>query len=146
VHNALDQFEEGAMIEPTSRRGSVLDTASIERLIETCGDGGEEIVAALLGTLLGDAPLLLAQLRRAVAEGDHDEARRAAHTLKSHGLTFGALSLADVAREAERLAREGDLDAVKALLDELASEYEAAREGLEDLRCRLLDGSRCRTL
>jgi HPt (histidine-containing phosphotransfer) domain-containing protein len=127
------------MSQLTSRLGSTLDAEAIERLVETCGDGGAEIVAALLDTLFGDAPVLLAQLRRAVAEGDHAEARRAAHTLKSHGLTFGAIFLAHVAREAELSARELDLDGVAALIDELESEYEAAREALEDLRRRLLE-------
>lgn len=127
------------MIQLTSRLGSTLDRAAIEQLVATCGDGGAEAVAGLLGTFFDDAPHRLADLRQAVVEGDLEGARRAAHTLKSQGMLFGALFLANVAREIELRARAGDLNGAAALVGELEAEYGEAREALEGLRRQLLD-------
>ena len=67
--------------------GSIIDSAALDRLR---GSVGDEFVGELVATFLGDAPAQLAALRGAVERGDAEEARRAAHTLKSNGATFGA--------------------------------------------------------
>jgi HPt (histidine-containing phosphotransfer) domain-containing protein len=130
-------LEEDPMIELASRPGATLDRAAIDRLLDTCGDDGA-MVAALLGTLFDDAPGLLASLRRSLVEHDREEVRRAAHTLKSHGLTFGAPFLAHVARELELRARDADLDGAPSLVAELEAEFRLAREALDGLRLELL--------
>lgn len=45
-----------------------------------------------------------------------------AHTLKSSSASVGALSLSALCSAAEQAVREGDLDALPALLDSLESE------------------------
>jgi HPt (histidine-containing phosphotransfer) domain-containing protein len=44
---------------------------------------------------------MLAELRSARAAGDADRFRRAAHSLKSNGMTFGATTLGTLARALE---------------------------------------------
>jgi HPt (histidine-containing phosphotransfer) domain-containing protein len=112
--------------------------AAVDQLLETCGAGGEEVVASLIEMFLADAPCILADLRRGVADGAAEEVRRAAHTLKSHGMTFGAPLLAHVAREVEVMAREGDLIGAAGLVAEVQAEYERAREALDAVRRQLL--------
>ena len=129
------------MEQLTSRLGSSLDRAAIEQLLDTCGDGGAEMVDTLLGTFFDDAPHLLAAARQATLEHDAEGARRAAHTLKSQGLLFGAVFLTHVAQEMEMLARDNDLDGAARLLGELEAEYATAREALEHLRQELLEVS-----
>ena len=129
------------MKQPTRQLGSTLDRAAIDQLLDTCGEGGEEFVAILLGTFFEDAPHLLADLRRAILENNLDEARRAAHTLKSQGMTFGALFLAHVAREMETLTRDGNRIRAASLVDELEEEYRLARKDLDVLRDSLLEDS-----
>ncbi len=51
---------------------------------------------------------------------DANGLRRSAHTLKSTAATVGALPLAEVCKDIERLAREGKLDEVAPLLNMLA--------------------------
>lgn len=126
------------MKQPTRHLGSTLDRAAIDQLVDTCGEGGEEFVAVLLGTFFDDAPHLLADLRRAILDNNLDEARRAAHTLKSQAMTFGALFLAHVAREMETLTRDGKRIRAACLVDELEAEYERAWKDLEVLRDSLL--------
>jgi HPt (histidine-containing phosphotransfer) domain-containing protein len=62
---------------------------------------GVEFVAELVDTFLDEAPGLLAELRKARADGNAERFRRAAHSLKSNANTFGAMSLAAQARELE---------------------------------------------
>jgi len=80
--------------------------------------------------LLADAPGQLATLRDAATSGDAEAARRAAHTLKGNGRTFGATALASLCQEAEAAATSGDIDAVRARVDENAAEGELARAEL----------------
>lgn len=117
----------------------VVDLDAVERLITTCGDGGRERVAALLGVFFADASRLLASLRPALARGDIDELGRAAYTLKSHGITFGLPFVAHVALELEIRGDRGDLGGATDLISELDREYRRARRALEALRHDLID-------
>jgi HPt (histidine-containing phosphotransfer) domain-containing protein len=49
--------------------------------------------------------------------------RRAAHTLKSNGATFGATRFSELFRELEVLAKAGDLTAAPALSIRIEEEY-----------------------
>ena len=91
-----------------------------------------------------DAPALLASGHAALAAGDADELRRAAHTLKSKAATFGALRLADRNRALEEAAKAGDVEACAPLVDPTRprtrgragcspSRMEGARVGLHHL-------------
>jgi histidine phosphotransfer protein HptB len=68
---------------------------------ELQANAGADFVAELVDTFAEEAPLLLAELRNARAAGATERFRRAAHSLKSNGNTFGATGLADVARTLE---------------------------------------------
>jgi histidine phosphotransfer protein HptB len=108
-----------------------IDTATFESLQQTAG---AEFVGELVDTFLEEAPAMLAELRDALAEGNADGFRRAAHSLKSNSLTFGALQLGAMARELEL----GGLAPVRAVhaqsLDALADEYARVAAALTELR------------
>jgi histidine phosphotransfer protein HptB len=106
---------------------------TLERLADSFGGGTEgwDFVRELIETFLEDAPEQLAALRNAVEQGDAEEARRAAHTLKSNAATFGASALSEVCRELEAAAARGELDGATALVDQAEAEWERAREPLE---------------
>ena len=109
--------------------GNALDGAALRELRESVGDD-PEFFAELVGDFLADAPGQLEALREAATSGDSDSARRAAHTLKGNGRTFGAGDLASVCQEAESAAAAGDLDAVSARLDDIDREWDRARTEL----------------
>ncbi len=92
---------------------------------------GSEFVTELVGTFLEEAPQMLAELRSAHVAGAADRFRRAAHSLKSNGNTFGATRLGAMARELEL----GGLGADAALLDALDAEYRRVAAALREL-CR----------
>jgi HPt (histidine-containing phosphotransfer) domain-containing protein len=62
---------------------------------------GAEFVAELIDTFLQEAPGMLADLRQSLAAMDVERFRRAAHSLKSNGNTFGALTLGSLAKDLE---------------------------------------------
>ena len=103
-----------------------VDTAVYAELQDAAG---AEFAAELVGTFLEEAPLMLAELRSALADGNGERFRRAAHSLKSNGHTFGAAPLGDLARVLEL----GGLPADAAPLDALDAEYARAAAALQEL-------------
>ena len=81
-----------------------LDPDAIRALLDLL-DGDDEALQELAQAMLDEAPERLAELR----DPDPAQAGRAAHTLKSNALTFGATELAELARSIEAAAREGDV-------------------------------------
>ena len=110
-----------------------LDRAVLQTLVSSFGGGdeGRRTVAELVGTFLDDAVAQLVTLRGAIERRDSDETRRVAHTLKSNGATFGARPFAELCRELEARAREGDLGETPDLLARVDDEWERVREALQ---------------
>jgi HPt (histidine-containing phosphotransfer) domain-containing protein len=103
------------------------------RFAELQATAGADFVVELIDTFLLEAPGLLAELRAARAAGDADGYRRAAHSLKSNGHTFGAMALGAQARTIE-LAGLGDPVADAARIAALEEEYARAARALQELR------------
>ena len=108
------------MTEPT------LDPATFAELEAAAG---ADFARELIATFLEEAPLMLAELRNTLATGNADAFRRAAHSLKSNSVTFGALALGALARELEL---KGLSDAAPLALIE--QEYARAAAALTALR------------
>jgi PAS domain S-box-containing protein len=111
----------------------VLDPPALERLMETIGDD-RGLLTALIDTFSSDAPRLIEASRRGLELGQTDEVRRAAHTLKSNGATFGAMRLSELSRRLEALARSGILEGADELIARIDAEYERVRVALERVR------------
>jgi HPt (histidine-containing phosphotransfer) domain-containing protein len=110
---------------------SVIDKTVYAELEETAG---AEFVAELVDTFLEEAPGMLAELRSARAENHAERFRRAAHSLKSNGNTFGALKLAALVRELELKGLDADPARDAAALAALETEYARAATALKALR------------
>jgi histidine phosphotransfer protein HptB len=109
-----------------------MSTATIDGAVfaELQDTAGADFAKELLQTFFEEAPGMLAELRQALEADDAEGFRRAAHSLKSNSLTFGATALAGMAR---RLELEG-LPAARAEgLDTLQNEYERAAAALAAL-------------
>jgi len=94
---------------------------------------GAEFATELVETFLEEAPAMLAELRNALANGDADAYRRAAHSLKSNSLTFGAVELGNLARDVELGGLDADPAHDAAVLDALDAAYATAAVLLNDL-------------
>ena len=112
---------------------TTLDLKALSDLRASVG-GDEEFLGELIDDFLGDAPNQLEALRHAVATGDAETARRAAHTLKGNGRTFGAIEFADLCQQAEAGAGAGNLELVLGCMDEIGEEWERVRSQLVEFR------------
>jgi PAS domain S-box-containing protein len=111
----------------------VLHPPALERLMETIGDD-RSLLTALIDTFVSDAPRLVEAARRGLEHGQTDEVRRAAHTLKSNGATFGATSFSELSRQLEALARSGILEGADEFIARIDAEYQRVRIALETVR------------
>ena len=98
--------------------------------------GVEEAVDAILDTFVQSAGERIATLGAALASGEAQAIKRAAHAFKSSAGTIGAKGLAALLQQVEALAEEGDVPQARALGERFAQESAAvtayvrrAREG-----------------
>jgi len=107
---------------------ATIDRATFEELQDAAG---ADFVKELVQTFLEEAPAMLKALREAIASENADAFRRAAHSLKSNSLTFGARTLGAMAREQE-LGGPAAAQQSNAL-DALAMEYARVAAALTEL-------------
>ena len=113
--------------------GEALDRGAVVALTDMVG-GDAELITDLVDVFLEEAPERLGEARSGIETSDATLTGRAAHTLKSNALTFGALDLAEVARQMETAARADDLDAAAEMLPALERAWTEIRPSLLDLR------------
>jgi len=109
----------------------VIDSAVYAELRDTTG---AEFMAELVDTFLEEGPGMLAELRGARADGNAERFRRAAHSLKSNGNTFGALKLAALARDFELKGLDAKPSRDTEALAALEAEFARAAAELKTLR------------
>jgi len=109
---------------------AIIDQATFVNLTDLVGD---DFIGELVETFFEEAPGLLAEMGRALDDGDAEAFRRAAHSLKSNGDSFGATRMAALARELETMGRAGRLDEARPKLLQLEAAYEEAAETLRAL-------------
>ncbi len=105
----------------------VLNTNTFNALKDSIG---ADFVDELLDAFLKDTVHQMEEMKNALATGDADNFRRAAHTVKSNSLTFGGEDLASLARELEMMGRENNL--------EVGNKLEVLKEAFDLLRSELL--------
>ena len=107
-----------------------IDRATYDELKDTAG---ADFVVELVDTFLVEAPRLLDELRAAYDQRNAEIFRRTAHSLKSNGNTFGARTLAALAKDLE-LGGLARAEAADAPLDKLVQEYARVAAELSELR------------
>ena len=112
--------------EDSTMPGQLIDMDVFNELKDAAG---EDFVGELVGTFFEEAPGMLADLRAAQAVQNKDAFRRAAHSLKSNSNTFGALRLAEMARDLEL----GGLIVDAGPVDALEAEYQHTAAALKGL-------------
>ena len=118
--------------ETGNTRAAALDPIAVDSLLEMIGND-PEMVREIVDAFLEDAPDRLAEIATGLAEGDATVVRRAAHTLKANGLTFGALGFAEACRELEDAAGSGTLNGAAPMAAEVERSWSAVRPAIEAL-------------
>lgn len=104
-----------------------LDAEVIAGLRRMQKPGQPDVVAELLGILRSLLPAQLAEMRKAVAEGQPEALRQVAHRLRGSSASLGANGIAAVCEKLENLGQRGLLDGAADLVREL--EVEARQIG-----------------
>jgi HPt (histidine-containing phosphotransfer) domain-containing protein len=107
-----------------------IDLAVFRELQDTAG---AEFVVELVDAFLDEAPAMLAELRSACTAADGERFRRAAHSLKSNGMTFGATTLGALARALELRGLDADPSLSEAAIAAIEVAYADAAEMLKEL-------------
>lgn len=104
---------------------STIDLAVLRELEDTAG---AEFVTELAETFIQEAPATLAELRSAWQDRSAERFRRAAHSLKSNGSTFGAHEFAALARDLELGGLPADAGPIGKLQESFGGVAAALRE------------------
>jgi CheY-like chemotaxis protein/HPt (histidine-containing phosphotransfer) domain-containing protein len=113
---------------------SILDPAAIKRLKTMLGKQMAAMLPGLLNNFFNDTTKLLERAHQAYEQRQAEEVGRAAHTLKSNALNFGAATLADLCQQLEHQAETGAFEHAEELLAQIEAEYAKVRTALETLR------------
>ena len=117
-----------AQQQRTASSSPVLDDRVVGELREIMQDD----YLGLLRTFLHNAPELVEQAQAAIARGDVQGLVLPVHSLKSSSANVGAMRLSELAREAERQARDGNLAAAGSAFAALDAAYRDAVTALEN--------------
>ncbi len=103
--------------------GAVIDPTVLEKFRTVIGKNAPLFIAELIEAFQTDAVRLLAELRQAVAQGNPELMRRAAHTLKGSAATLGATRLSALCLDLECMGQQGELTGAEEKLAQLEKEY-----------------------
>ncbi|MGA9531414.1 MAG: Hpt domain-containing protein [Anaerolineales bacterium] len=107
---------------------NLVDMAILEEMRDTTDP---DFALELIDTYIDDSAELIEAMRSALTAGDADAFRRAAHSLKSNSATVGAAELSSMAKDLERMGRDGELKDAQPTMEAAASMFEQVREALE---------------
>lgn len=94
---------------------------------------GEGVLKEILDEFYDYSPKMMEQMCIAVAQGNTEDLRLAAHSLKGSGLNIGAQAFSTVCMELEKLAKLGDLAAAPALIEQAQELYAQTRAAFQKL-------------
>jgi HPt (histidine-containing phosphotransfer) domain-containing protein len=110
-----------------------IDRAVLNNLL-TMFNGDKTFVYEVIGTYLEDGARLISNLEQALAAGNAEDLRRAAHSLKSNSANLGAMTLADLSRELEAVGKTGMLTEATSKAASVKTEFERVQDALEKIR------------
>ena len=124
LHDTLSSVARPEPAGSPSRQpdATVLDATALANLVQLDPTGANRLMHRVLTTYRSSMARLLGQLAQARAQPDAAVQRLVAHTLKSSSASVGAQLLAQLCSDAEKALREGRLDEVPGLLDQLVAE------------------------
>jgi HPt (histidine-containing phosphotransfer) domain-containing protein len=119
-------LSEGAFCSLTQ----AVDMAVLTSFEEVKLDGVPDLIVGLIDLYLEDAPHRLAAIEKALTRNDQRALKRAAHCLKGSSANLGALQVALICEELERIECNDWFPGVQALLGCLEEEFVRVRQVL----------------
>ncbi|UTF60789.1 Hpt domain-containing protein [Gilvimarinus sp. DA14] len=91
----------------------------------------EDDFLQLIETFVSDSRAKINTMQKALAAGQSEELRRAAHSLKGSSSNIGAAGLMEACRQIEVRAAASDLTGLEHLLVDLQSEFSQVKQQLD---------------
>ena len=113
--------------------GAPIDREVLEGLWGIINEGLTDVLEAYFES----TPKLLATMREAVDQGDAQALFRAAYNLKPNSAMLGAIPLATLCEELERIGRAGTLEGAAEKVRQVEAEYERVTHELKDYACSI---------
>ncbi|UKP00327.1 response regulator [Nostoc sp. UHCC 0870] len=111
----------------------VIDQKTMEGLRKMAGNEANVLIAELIQIYLEDTPVQIQTIQQALASGERDKLKKAAHALRSPSVSLGALNLGKICATLETTANEQTLEQLSRLVDQLESEYNNVINALQRL-------------
>jgi len=105
---------------------SHIDLGTLRELRDVMDQDFEELIEAYLS----DTRTRIDDVRAAVIAKDSYQLRELAHSLKGSCINIGAVSLAQWCQKAENMAKEGELEGVSDVVDEIQRQFAEVRSAL----------------
>lgn len=109
--------------------GRHLDMEALAQLKSIMGDE----FSMLIETFGNDSVVRIECIRDAIASGDPEEIRRAAHSFKGSASNMGAPVLTGLCRDLEDLGHNGETAGSEELLAQIEAEFAQVRQALANL-------------
>jgi len=119
-------------------RSSAINIGFLDQLRALDPAGGMGLTRKILQVYLDSSGNLIAQIEQAIAAGDGETVRRAAHSLKSSSANVGAETLSGCFKQLESMGRDGKLAKASTEFTETRREYEQA---VIEIRTMLAEGA-----
>jgi PAS domain S-box-containing protein len=120
-------------LQPDTPQDSARAPIDLKKFEDFCQAMGADFISEIIDIFNDDAPKLLEDMKLAFCINDPKLFSRSAHSLKSNSAQFGAMNLAEMAKELEVLGKEGKLIGVPEKVARLEAEYEIVKEALREL-------------
>jgi CheY-like chemotaxis protein len=115
---------------PLAPTGPALDLTVLAELRQFQAEGEPDIVQELAEAFQFETPPLLQTLRQAVAEGQSEQLKRAAHNLKGSSNNLGAHTMAALSADLETIGKQGTVERAAELITRLEQEYQRVCQAL----------------
>ena len=123
-----------APLEPLPEDASAaIDRQALAQYRELDPSGALGLMARLMRVYLESSNELLGRAEAALVAGDAAALQQAAHPLKSSSANVGAMTLAELCKQLEALAKATQLDEAAALFDVVRQEYQRAVTEIDTL-------------
>ncbi len=100
---------------------------------EMIGDDGPELLKTLVNLYLVDTPNLIEEMRTSIVEKDAGVLGRSAHTIKGNSSQMGALPLASLCLQLEKIGKAGSVEGAAEMVSQIESEFARVRTALQSL-------------
>jgi CheY-like chemotaxis protein len=114
--------------QPAEQGLFAVDRNVLDELKELADEDDPDFLKGLIDSYLTASEPLISQIQNAVAQGNCDELRKAAHTLKGSSSSLGVVKVGEISFGLETLGRNGTVAGAEVLLDQLVKEFARARE------------------